>query len=77
MMPEQTGFNHTLQPTASLRYGIRWLSWLVCSDELRLAPGPVGGRAAFQQWIRAGEQSGLLTRIATTESASLCVRMKS
>ena len=29
-----------------------------------------------QPWILAGEQSGLLTHIATTESVSLCVLMK-
>jgi len=30
----------------------------------------------FQQWILAGEQSGLQTRIAATESVSLCTPMK-
>jgi hypothetical protein len=30
-----------------------------------------------QAWIQKGEQSGLLTHIATTESVSWCVRMKS
>ncbi|HTL78536.1 MAG TPA: hypothetical protein VL136_03940 [Candidatus Babeliales bacterium] len=38
---------------------------------------PVGVEAASQPWILKGEQCGLLTRIATTESISLCVRMKS
>jgi hypothetical protein len=38
-------------------------------------PGGVG--AASQQWIPTGEQSLLLTRIATTESVSLCMSMKS
>jgi len=32
--------------------------------------------AASQLWIVAGEQSSLLTSIATTESVSLCERMK-
>jgi len=30
-----------------------------------------------QPWILKGERSGLLTRIATTESGSVCERMKS
>jgi hypothetical protein len=30
----------------------------------------------FQPWILAGKHSLLRTRIATTESVSLCVRMK-
>jgi len=30
-----------------------------------------------QRWILAGKQSSLLTRIAATESVSLCTRMKS
>jgi hypothetical protein len=38
---------------------------------------PVGVGAACQQLIPTGEQSGLLTRIATTESDTLCARMKS
>jgi hypothetical protein len=38
---------------------------------------PVGIEAASQRLIPTGEQSGLLTRIATTESVSLCTRMKS
>ena len=33
--------------------------------------------AGSQPLIPAGERSGLLTRIAATESASLCTRMKS
>jgi hypothetical protein len=37
----------------------------------------VGVGAAFQPWIVASERSSLQTRIATTESGSLCVRMKS
>jgi hypothetical protein len=37
---------------------------------------PVGVGAAFEPWIARGERSGLLTRIATTESVSLCTRMK-
>jgi hypothetical protein len=38
---------------------------------------PVGVGAASQRLILAGERSGLLTRIATTGSGSLCTRMKS
>ena len=34
-------------------------------------------RAVSQPWILAGEQSGLLTCIAATESVSLCEQMKS
>jgi hypothetical protein len=30
----------------------------------------------FQPWIITGEQPGLLTHIAATESVSLCVQMK-
>ncbi len=37
---------------------------------------PVGVGAASQPWIPTGEKSSLLTRIATTESVSLCERMK-
>jgi hypothetical protein len=33
--------------------------------------------AVFQRLIPAGERSGLLTLTATTESVSLCTRMKS
>jgi hypothetical protein len=40
-----------------------WMSWTV--------------GVASQPWIPAGERSGLLTHIATTESVSLCERMKS
>jgi hypothetical protein len=32
--------------------------------------------AVFQPWILAGEQSGLLTRTATTEGGSLCTPTK-
>ena len=38
---------------------------------------PIGFGAASQPLILRGERSGLLTRIATTESVSLCVRTKS
>ena len=37
----------------------------------------VNPRNFGQPWIPAGERSGLQTRIATRESVSLCVRMKS
>ena len=33
--------------------------------------------AVFWRWIVTAERSGLLTRIATTESVSLCARVKS
>jgi hypothetical protein len=49
-------------------------SWEIIADNLSKA-GWVGVES--QQWILAGEQSGLQTHIATTESVSLCVRMKS
>jgi len=38
---------------------------------------PVGVGAVSQRLIPTGERSGLLTRIAATESVLLCVRMKS
>jgi hypothetical protein len=38
---------------------------------------PVGVGATSQPLMPTGEQSGLQTRIATTESVSLCARMKS
>jgi hypothetical protein len=38
---------------------------------------PDGVGAAFQPMIVKGEQSGLLTHIATTESVSLCARTRS
>ena len=45
----------------------------IIADNLRR---PVGVGAASQRLIPTGEQSGLLTHIATTESVSLCMRMK-
>jgi hypothetical protein len=53
---------------------VRVKSWEVIADNLKKC---VGAGAVCQPWIPPGEQSGLLTRIATTESISLCVRMKS
>jgi hypothetical protein len=38
---------------------------------------PVGVGGASPLWIATGEQSGLLTRIAATESVSLCTPIKS
>jgi hypothetical protein len=38
---------------------------------------PVGVWAGFQPLIPTGERSGLLTHIATMESVSSCVRIKS
>jgi hypothetical protein len=46
-------------------------------SSLTISAKPVGVGAASQPWILAGERSSLLTRIAMTESGSLCVRMKS
>src|SRR3989442_15716964 len=43
---------------------------------LTISAEPVGRGAALQLWFLAGEQSGL-TRIAATESVSLCERIKS
>jgi hypothetical protein len=43
---------------------------------LTISPKPDRVGAACQPWILTGEQSGLLTRIAT-ESVLLCARMKS
>ena len=48
--------------------------WEIIADELSKA-GWSG--AALQRWMRPGGRSGLLTRIAGTESVSLCERMKS
>jgi hypothetical protein len=42
------------------------------SEQSRMGVG-----AVFQPWIVKGEQSGLLTHIAATESVLLCTRMKS
>ena len=38
---------------------------------------PVGVGTVSQPWTATGERYSLLTRIATTESVSLCTRMKS
>jgi hypothetical protein len=46
----------------------------IIADNLSKA---VGVGAVSQSLIPTGEQSGLLTLIATTESVSLCERMKS
>jgi len=52
--------------------------WIKAHDwALTISAKPVGVGSASQPWILAGEQSGLPMRIATTENASLCVRMKS
>jgi hypothetical protein len=45
-------------------------------SSLTISAKPVGVGAAYQQLIQTGERSGLLTRNATTESVSLCARMK-
>jgi hypothetical protein len=41
------------------------------------APMGASGNEEPQAWILAGERSSLLTHIAATVIASLCVRMKS
>jgi hypothetical protein len=46
--------------------------WEIIADNLSKV---VGVEAASQRLIPKGERSGLLTRIATTETASLCVPM--
>jgi hypothetical protein len=48
--------------------------WEIMADNLSKAGWSWG---ASQPWIPTGEQSGLLMHIATTESVSLCVLMKS
>jgi hypothetical protein len=47
--------------------------WEIIADNLKKR---VGVGATFQRWIVKGEQSGLLTHIAATESVSLSVRMR-
>jgi hypothetical protein len=48
--------------------------WEIIADNLS---GAGWSWAASQPWIPMGEQSSLLTRIAMTETVSLCARMKS
>jgi hypothetical protein len=48
--------------------------WEIIADNLKK---PVGVGAASQRLIATGERSGLQTPIATTESALLCMPMKS
>jgi hypothetical protein len=48
--------------------------WEIIGDNLSKGGWNWG---CIQLLIRTGEQSGLLTRIAATESVSLCMRMKS
>jgi hypothetical protein len=48
--------------------------WEIIADNLSKAGWSWG---TSQRWILAGERSGLLTRIATTESVSLRTPMKS
>jgi hypothetical protein len=48
--------------------------WEIIADNLS---EPVGVGAGSQRLIPTGERSGLQTHIATTESVSLCTRMKS
>jgi hypothetical protein len=45
-------------------------------SSLTISAKPDGVGAALQLLILRGEQSGLLTRIVTTESVSLCTPMK-
>ena len=51
--------------------------WRYATISPTISAKPVGVGAASQRLIPAGERSGLQTRIATTESVSLCVPMKS
>jgi len=46
-------------------------------SSLTISRKPVVAWAAYQAWILAGEQSSLPMRIGTTESVSLCKRMRS
>jgi hypothetical protein len=50
--------------------------WEIIAENLSKAGCELKG-AASQLWILAGEPSSLLTRIAATINALLCVRMKS
>ena len=52
---------------------MRVKSWEIIADNLKKC---VGAGALCQLWIPPGEQSGLLTGIATTESVSLCMRIE-
>jgi len=57
-----------------VREGIhRVTHWETIANNLKKADGVW---AACQRWIRPGERSGLLMRIAMMESGSLSVRMK-
>jgi hypothetical protein len=47
----------------------------ITGKSLTISTKRVGVTATFQRLIPTGERSGLQTRIATTEIASLCVRM--
>jgi hypothetical protein len=49
--------------------------WEIIPDNI--SAKPVGVTAASERLIPTGEPSGLLTHIVITESASLCVPMKS
>src|SRR5260370_24424785 len=46
-------------------------------SSLTISANPVGVGAVSQPSLLRGKPSGLLTRIAATESVSLCTRMKS
>jgi hypothetical protein len=68
--------NPQLKPTGIIMSAIvlnRMKNWEIIADNLSKAGW---SWAAFQLWI-AKERSGLLMRIATTESILLCARMKS
>jgi hypothetical protein len=47
------------------------------NQSLTISRKPVGAWVMSQPLIPTGEPSGLLTLIAATESASVCVRMES
>jgi hypothetical protein len=64
----------TMVPTAACKTLVLFEKWGKLS--LTISAKPVGVGAVLQPWIPAGEQYGLLTRIAATESVLLCDRMK-
>jgi hypothetical protein len=60
-----------------VRLLLRESTAVAVKSSLTISAKPDGAWAGSQPWIAKGEQSGLLTRIAATESSSLFVRMKS
>jgi hypothetical protein len=62
--------------TICLAYASAHAHELIGKSSLTISAKPVGVWAGSQPLILREEQSGLPTRIAATESVSLCVRMK-